>query len=162
MVAELDAALTHYAAVLARDLGGDVSNQPGAGAAGGLGAGLMAFLHAEVRSGIDLVLDAAGFAEKARGADWVFTGEGRIDAQTLQGKTIAGVVKRCQALGGIPVLAFGGSVDDAAGERLAAQGMRAAFPVVSGPVSLEDAMRDAKTLLTQAAARVMRLLCGTA
>ncbi len=158
-VAELDAALTQYAAILARDLGKDVANRPGAGAAGGLGAGLMAFLNAEMQSGIDLVLDAAGFAEKVSEADWVFTGEGRIDAQTLQGKTIAGVLKRCQALGGIPVVAFGGSLDDAASDQLATQGLRAAFPIVSGPMSLPDAMRDGKALLTQAAARIMRLLC---
>ncbi len=102
IVAELDAALTQYAAVIKRDLGIDVSQRPGAGAAGGFGAGLMAFLDAEMRSGIELILDAAGFEEKARDADWVFTGEGRIDTQTLQGKTIAGVLKRCRAWAAFP------------------------------------------------------------
>ncbi len=155
-VAELDAALTQYAAVLHRDLGRDVATLPGAGAAGGMGAGLMAFLNARMQSGIDLALDAARFEEQAAGADWLLTGEGRIDAQTLHGKTIAGVLRRCRPLG-IPVLAFGGSVDDAAGEQLAAAGLRAAFPIVSGPMSLEDAMQDGGALLTQAVARVMRL-----
>ena len=156
-VAELDAALTRYAAVLSRDLGRDVAALPGAGAAGGMGAGLMAFLGARMQSGIDLVLDAARFEERAQGADWLLTGEGRIDAQTLSGKTISGVLRRCRPLG-IPAIAFGGSVDDAAGELLAAEGLRAAFPIVPGPMSLDDAMRDAGALLTQSVARVVRLL----
>ena len=157
IVAELDAALTQYAAVLRRDLGRDVAALPGAGAAGGMGAGLMAFLGARMQSGIDLVLDAARFEERAQGADWLLTGEGRIDAQTLSGKTLSGVLRRCRPLD-IPAIAFGGSVDDAVGEQLAAEGLRAAFPIVSGPTSLEDAMRDAGALLTQAVARVVRLL----
>ena len=156
-VAELDAALTNYAAVLRRDLGKDVSGLPGAGAAGGMGAGLMAFLDARMQSGIDLVLDAARFEAQAAGADWLLTGEGRIDAQTLHGKTIMGVLGRCRPLG-IPVVAFGGAVDDGAGEPLAAAGLRVAFPIISGPMSLEDAMRDAGALLTQAVVRVVRLL----
>ena len=157
MVAELDAALEHYAAVMRRDLGRDVAGRPGAGAAGGLGAGLVAFLDARMQSGIDLVLDAARFEVRAAGADWLLTGEGRIDAQTLQGKAISGVLRRCRPLG-LPAIAFGGSVDDDAGERLAAEGLRAAFPIVSGPMSLDDAVRDAGALLTQVVARVVRLL----
>ena len=157
MVIELDAALTEYAAVLNRDLGRDVAGAAGAGAAGGMGAGLMAFLDARMQSGIDLVLDAARFEEWAAGADWLLTGEGRIDAQTLAGKTISGVLRRCRPLG-IPAIAFGGSVDDAAGEQLAARGLRVVFPIVSGPMSLDDAMRDGGALLTQTVARVARLL----
>ncbi len=158
MVAEMDDALSHYAALLTRDLGRDVAARPGAGAAGGLGASLMAFLGADVRSGIDLVLDAAGFDQKARGADWVFTGEGRIDAQTLQGKTIAGVLTRCRAMGGIPVIAFGGSVDGEAADLLAHQGLAAAFPITPGPMTLEDAIAQGAVLLEQTAERVARLL----
>ena len=157
-VAELDAALSLYADVIKRDLGVDVAGRAGGGAAGGLGAGLMAFLGAEMRSGIDLVLDAAGFDEKVKGADWVFTGEGRIDGQTLQGKTISGVLRRCLA-SGVPVLAFGGSVDDGAADRLAEHGLRAAFPIVSGPMTLEQAISDGRRLLTEAATRVTRLVC---
>lgn len=156
-VVGLDAALAQYAAVLRRDLGRDVAGSPGAGAAGGMGAGLMAFLDARMQSGIDLILDAVRFEERAAGADWLLTGEGRIDAQTLHGKTITGVLRRCRPLG-LPAIAFGGSVDDAAGEQLADAGLRAAFPIVPGPMSLEDAMRDGITLLVQAVARVVRLL----
>jgi len=158
-VAELDAALANYARILQRDLGVDVADLPGAGAAGGLGAGLMAFLGARMQSGIDLVLDTVRFDDHLRGADWVLTGEGRIDSQTLQGKTIAGVLRRCRAAN-VPVIAFGGSVDDAASDALAAQGLVAAFPIVPGPMSLEEAMRNGNSLLTSAVARVARLLGG--
>ena len=157
IVAELDVALAQYAAVLRRDLGRSVADLPGAGAAGGMGAGLMAFLDAWMQSGIDLVLDAARFEERAAGADWLLTGEGRIDPQTLHGKTISGLLSRCRPLG-LPVIAFGGAVEDAAAEQLAAAGLRAAFPIVSGPMSLEDAIRDGSALLTHAVARVVRLL----
>ncbi len=156
--AELDAALSHYATLLRDALGQDVGGRPGAGAAGGLGAALMAFLGASVQSGINLVLDAAQFDARARGADWVFTGEGRIDSQTAQGKTISGVLARCRELGNMPVLAFGGAVDEAASAELAALGLTAAFPIVPGPMSLADAMQGGARLLEDAAARVTRLL----
>ncbi len=158
-VAELDAALAKYARVLHRDLGVDVADLPGAGAAGGLGAGLMAFLGARMHSGIDLVLNTVCFDEHLRHTDWVLTGEGCIDAQTLHGKTIAGVLRRCRAAS-VPALAFGGSVDDAASDALAAQGLVAAFPIVPGPMSLEEAMRNGSRLLTSAVARVIGLLGG--
>ncbi|MDQ2686943.1 MAG: glycerate kinase [Armatimonadota bacterium] len=158
MVAELDAALTHFAQIVRRDLGVDVAERPGAGAAGGLGYGLMAALGAKMHSGIDLVLDAVGFEAQARDADWVWTGEGRIDRQTAQGKAIAGVLARCAKLGGPPVLAFGGSVDEAAVEELIGLGLTAAIPIVSGPITVDEAMQDAARLLTNAASRVMRLL----
>src|SRR5207247_1573758 len=104
----LDAALGRYADVIARDLGRDVREMPGAGAAGGLGAGLVAFLDAKLQRGIEIVLDAIRFREHLQGADLVLTGEGRIDAQTAFGKTIAGI-SRASAESGVPVLAIGGS-----------------------------------------------------
>ena len=156
-VTGLEAALANYAEVIKRDLGKDVASRPGAGAAGGLGAGLMAFLDAQMQSGIDLVLDTIGFDEKTHGADWVWTGEGRIDSQTLHGKAISGVLRRC-ALLNVPMLAFGGSVDDAAAEALAFAGLKAAFPIVSGPMPLDEAIQNGKRLLAQAAARVIHLL----
>lgn len=157
-VRRLDAALAHYAAVIKRDLGKDMASLPGAGAAGGLGFGLMTFLNAAMQSGVDLVLEAARFDDHISGADWVWTGEGRIDAQTLHGKTISGVLRRCR-LHPVPVIAFGGSVDSSAAEELALAGLRAGFPIVSGPMPLEEAMRDGERLLAQAAARIARLLC---
>lgn len=160
MVAELDVALAHYATLLERDLGVSVAQTPGAGAAGGLGAALLAFLGARMQSGINLVLDAAQFEAQARDADWIWTGEGKIDAQTLGGKAIAGVLARSQALG-IPVIAFGGSVDDRAAGGLIGRGLQAAVPIVSGPMTLEEAMSNGARLLEETAARVMRLLSGS-
>ena len=159
--AELDAALSRYADILKRDLGQDIADVPGAGAAGGLGAGLMAFLGAEMQSGIEIVLEAIQFDRQTRGADWVMTGEGRIDRQTTQGKAISGILRHC-ARSSVPVIAFGGSVDEAAAESLREFGLRAAFPIVSGPMTITEAMRDGSQLLEDAVARVTRLLPATA
>ena len=157
-VAELEAALANYAAVIQRDLGKEVALLPGAGAAGGMGAGLIAFLGAQMQSGIDLVLDLSGFDQAISGADWVWTGEGRIDAQTLHGKTTLGILRRCRAHA-VPVLAFGGSVDDSAMDALSEAGLRSAFSIAPGPLTLAASQRTGKILLAQAASRVMRLLC---
>ncbi len=108
---ELDAALRHYTDVILSDLGIPVAEVPGAGAAGGLGAGLIAFLGAAIRPGIDVVAEAVGLAEKIRGADLVLTGEGRLDAQTAFGKTVAGVARFARAEG-VPVIAVPGSLGD--------------------------------------------------
>lgn len=97
----LDRALGHYAAVLARDLGVDVRDVPGAGAAGGLGAGLVAFLGARLRPGVEVVMEAVGFARYVIAADAVVTGEGSFDAQSLHGKVVAGVVDMAHA-GSVP------------------------------------------------------------
>ena len=148
-VAELEGALARYAAVIRHDLGIDVAGRAGAGAAGGLGAGLMAFLGAEMRSGIDLVLDATGFSERLAGADLLLTGEGRIDAQTLQGKTIYGVLARCRQYG-VPVIAFGGSVEEAALPLLAEAGLGAAHAITPEAMPRSEAMRQAYPLLVQA------------
>jgi glycerate kinase len=154
-VQELDAALTHYAHILRRDLGRDVVMMPGAGAAGGLGASLAAFLNAEFRSGIDVVLDAVDFDRQAAGADWVLTGEGRLDHQTLSGKTISGLLSRCRILE-IPVLAFGGSVEVSAVETLQQQGLVDAIPMVFGPVTLEMALTQPARVLEETVARALR------
>jgi glycerate kinase len=98
-VALLDGALARLAEVLMRDLGVDVREMPGAGAAGGLGAGLVAFLGAELRPGVDVVMDAVGFAERLATADVVITGEGRLDAQSLHGKVPAGVLREARRAG---------------------------------------------------------------
>lgn len=109
MVTDLDAALTRYATIVKRDLGIDVIDIPGAGAAGGLGAGLIAFLGARLRSGIDLVCDALGFDEKLHGAGLVITGEGRMDGQTVHNKAPIGVARRGKRHG-IRVIAVVGSL----------------------------------------------------
>ena len=108
------------------------------GAAGGLGAGLKAFLNAELRRGVDLVLDLTDLNEQLRGADLVLTAEGQIDFQTAFGKAPAGVAERAHALG-VPCLAIAGRVGGGL-ESLHALGIDAAFSLCPGPVSLEQAM----------------------
>ncbi|NLX20518.1 MAG: glycerate kinase [Phycisphaerae bacterium] len=112
-VARLDENLAHLARLVERDLGMSVADLPGAGAAGGLGAGLMAFFGAMLRPGIELVMQALKLADRLAGADLVITGEGRIDAQSMMGKVISGVgreARRC----GVPAIALVGSVGQGA------------------------------------------------
>ncbi|MFS2021723.1 glycerate kinase, partial [Massilia sp. CT11-108] len=91
MVAQLDAALAHYADVIRRDLGQDIAQSPGAGAGGGIAAAMVVFLEGQLKPGIEIVLDAVGLDAAVRDADLVVTGEGRIDGQTVHGKTPMGV-----------------------------------------------------------------------
>ena len=154
---KLDAALAHYGEILFRETGRDIAGMAGAGAAGGLGAGLLAFCNAELRPGIDLVMEAAGFDAALTDCDLVFTGEGRLDGQTGRGKVIAGVAKRAKAAG-IPVIALVGSLADGAEAALRPEGLTAAFPILDAPQTVEAAMRDAYRLLEDAAERALRLL----
>jgi glycerate kinase len=156
MARELDAALTHYAHVIERDLGVAVAELPGAGAAGGLAAGLVAFLGAEVGPGVDLIAEAAGLADRLARADLVLTGEGRLDAQTSYGKTVAGVARMAKERG-LPVIALAGEVAaDAASLR--EQGIDAALSIAPGPMTLAESEARAAELLSAAAERVGRLL----
>ena len=109
MVERLDAGLAHLAAVIERDLGVRVADIPGAGAAGGMGAGCMAFLGARMRSGIEAVLDLVDFDAQIDSADLVITGEGRIDSQSVHGKVISGIARRTQPRG-VPLVAIVGSI----------------------------------------------------
>jgi glycerate kinase len=156
MVAELDVALAHYADILQRDLGADVTNIPGAGAAGGLGAGLLAFAHAKLVPGAQLVFEALRFDERITGADLIFTAEGRLDAQTAYGKAVGAVAAAGQRQG-IPVVALAGAVamDDAA---LRALGLAAALPLANGPLTLEESMARAADLTRDATLRALRLI----
>jgi len=98
-VVVLDRALAHLAAIVSRDLGVDLSDEPGAGAAGGLGFGLMAFCGAGLRPGVEVVMEAVGFEERLRRADLVITGEGSLDEQSLRGKVVAGALREAQRAG---------------------------------------------------------------
>lgn len=109
MVEELDRGMCHFAELIHKALGRDIKTVPGAGAAGGLGGGFLAFLNARLERGVEMVLDAIGFDRIIEGSDLVITGEGRIDSQTLTGKTPYGVMKRARKQG-IKVVALGGSV----------------------------------------------------
>lgn len=158
MVEELDQALGHYAAIIKNTLGKDVDQVPGAGAAGGMGAALLGFLNAELRPGIDIVMEAVDLASKVKGANLVITGEGRIDGQTAQGKTPVGVA-RIAKNEGLPVVALAGSVG--VGEAAVYDhGIDALFPVVHGAVTLKEALLKGGENLTRAArnlAAVMKL-----
>jgi len=155
MVAELDAALHHFAEVIRRDLGVDVEQLPGAGAAGGLGAGLVAFTGARLRPGAEMVMEALNLDERLEGADLVITGEGRLDSQTARfGKGPAAVARHGRNAG-IPVVAIGGSIADETELRLLFDGLEA---TVVQPCSLDEAIAQARPLLVRAATRLMRLL----
>lgn len=113
-VKSLDAGLRHFGDVIRSQLGIDVSRMPGAGAAGGMGAGCVALLGGMIQSGIDAVLDVTDFDRQLEGADLVITGEGRIDSQSAGGKVISGVARRTKAKG-IPLIAIAGGIADSAG-----------------------------------------------
>lgn len=155
MVAELDAALAHYARVIERDLGHAVRDIPGAGAAGGLGAGLLAFLHATLRPGAQIILEAVRLEEQIRSADLVISAEGRLDSQTAYGKSVGAVAALAKKYG-LPVLALAGGLDENYQEiyKLGIDGI-AVLP--SGPMSLEYAMQHAAQLTSEVAERTLRI-----
>ncbi|MFZ0407739.1 MAG: glycerate kinase [Cyanobium sp.] len=153
---ELEANLAQAIDVIEKAIGREVRHQAGAGAAGGLGAGLLAFLGAELRPGVRIVLDASGFAEKVVGADLVLTGEGRIDQQTAYGKTISGVARASQ-IHGVPVVAIVGSIGHGV-DNLYPLGVTSMFTLVPGPVSLAAAMSHGKQMIADTTERVLRLL----
>ena len=154
---ELEAGMANYARVLEAACGRSVADMPGAGAAGGLGAALAGALNGRIQSGISAVLDAAGFDEKLRGVDLVITGEGRMDEQSIRfGKGPAGVARRCAARG-IPVAAIVGGLGPGA-EGFFDLGECALMPAVSGPMSLREAMADARAQYEAAADRLFRAL----
>jgi glycerate kinase len=153
-VRELDAALANFAAVIERDLGQRVADVPGAGAAGGAGAGLLAFLDAGLVPGAPLIVTASGFDEKLRGADLVITGEGRVDSQTAYGKAPGEVAKRARAAR-IPVLLIAGS--KAPGwEVLSDLGVTAVVTLDEEGDNLQQLMGDAGEMLRRATVRACR------
>jgi len=155
MVKQLDANLAHLAAVVRRDLGVDVCDVPGAGAAGGLGAGLMAFLHARLRPGVELVIQAVRLQEKLAGADLVLVGEGQMDEQTAYGKVPVGVSRLARRLG-IPAVAIVGSLGQGF-EAVHDEGITACFSILDPPMTLQEAIGRAPELLASAAEEVVRL-----
>ena len=137
------------------DLGVQIAQMPGAGAAGGLGGGLVAFLGARLRPGFDIVADIVRLDEKLRGADLVITGEGRMDGQSIFGKAPIGVARRA-AKSGAPVVAIVGSLGEG-WERVLGHGIDACFAITPGPMSLADAIHNAPALVERAAEQVVRL-----
>ena len=152
MVSRLDENLGHFARLVDRDLQRDIAAVPGAGAAGGMGAALMAFLNAELRPGIEIVMEAIGLEDALAGADLVITGEGRIDGQTIYGKAPAGVARLAKRRG-LPVIGFAGSLTTDA-EIVHDHGLDAIFSVVNRPCSLGEAFSDAAHNLRMTARNV--------
>lgn len=144
-VMALDAALGCFADHSAQILGQDLRDSPGSGAAGGMGFAAKAFLNASFRAGVEVVADLTGLEPLLTGADLVITGEGRFDAQTLRGKTPLGVARVAQRQG-VPVIVLAGTLGEGY-EQLYSHGISAAFALASGPMSLEQACRDARRLL---------------
>lgn len=159
MVATLDKNLGHFSAVVKRDCGSSPANVAGAGAAGGLGFGLLAFTAAEIHRGVDLVLRFTDFARQVAGADFVFTGEGQIDFQTQFGKTPLGVSRLARRMvPGVPVIALAGSI----GQGVAAldDDFTAIFATPTGAKDLSQAIADAPADIAQTAESVARLIKG--
>ncbi|SAH92556.1 glycerate kinase [Bordetella ansorpii] len=154
-VRELDASLARLADVCAAHLSRDLRDTPGAGAAGGLGYAALAFLDAAFRPGVEIVAELGGLEAAMEGATLAFTGEGRMDAQTLRGKTPAGVARIAQRAG-VPVIALAGSLGEGY-DALYAGGITAAFSLASGPMTLQQACEQAETLLADRARDAMRL-----
>lgn len=154
-VQQLDQALGHFAERCAQALGKDVRDEPGSGAAGGLGFAAKAFLGAQFQAGVEVVAELVGLADAVKDADLVITGEGRFDAQTLRGKTPFGVA-RIAKQHGVPVVVIAGTLGDGYQE-LYDHGIDAAFAVTSGPMTLEQACAEAPRLLRERATDIARV-----
>ena len=155
-VETLERNLTHFADVIARDLGVDVRALPGGGAAGGFGAGLNAFLRAEIVPGAETLITMLGYDKQLEGVDLLITGEGKLDAQTSAGKAVNAIASVAHRFN-IPVVALAGTLDadDAA---LYAMGIQAAWSIVPGPCSLDDALTHGEQWLTEGAIQLGNLL----
>lgn len=156
MVEKLDQNLQHYASVIRKDLGIDIEKEPGSGAAGGLGAGLLTFTNSKLKSGIDIVIDVTGLEEYIKRSDYVFTGEGGMDFQTKFGKAPYGISKLAQKYGK-PVFACAGYVGENA-EVLYDEGITAIFGILSKAESLEEALLKGKQNIERTSESIARVL----
>lgn len=152
----LDTGLQHFAKILESHIGQDFSNIPGAGAAGGMGAGAMAFLNATLQPGIQTVMELTYFDNQLKDIDLIITGEGMIDNQTLHGKLIKGITEKAQPLG-IPVIALCGTLL-AKPKEISQIGLQAAFSILNRPLSLEMALQETATLLEETTSNIIKTL----
>jgi glycerate kinase len=153
VVTQIEKNMKRFIDVAEKSIGRSVRHVSGAGAAGGLGAGLLLFLGADLRPGAELVMDAYRFSERIRDADLILTGEGKIDMQTTFGKTIIGIASRAKKPK-IPVIAFAGIVENA--DNLSEIGITDVFSICPKSMSINQAMADAKSLLQKTVERVIR------
>lgn len=156
MAAILDRNLAHYADLVKSHLGKQVKDIPGVGAAGGLGAGMLAFLGAELKSGVDIVIEAVKLVDKLAGAELVFTGEGQCDFQTVNGKVPLGVAKEAKKQS-VPCIVITGTIGRGT-DILYEYGVTSIFSLPDGPMSLERAFADAEKLLENVTERIMRVI----
>jgi glycerate kinase len=156
LVAELDRALEIFAEVAKNATERDVAVRPGAGAAGGLGAGLLFFTKAELRPGVEIVMEATGFAGMAATAQLVITGEGLTDFQTAHGKAPVGIA-RVAKQHKVPVVCLAGGLGEGA-EDVYDQGIDALMSIVPQPMTLEQCMTHGEALIEAAAERLCRLI----
>jgi len=155
-IEKLDGNLEHYAGIIKKQIGKDVLDIPGAGAAGGLGAGLMAFLNGTLKKGIEIVIEYTGLEEKVKCADMVWTGEGGIDFQTQYGKTpigVASVAKKHSK----PVIALAGNVGEDI-DCLYEMGINSIFGIMKGATSLEDALTKGQENIEKTSENIIRLM----
>ncbi|MED3655048.1 glycerate kinase [Heyndrickxia sporothermodurans] len=156
MVNRLDKSLLHFANIIKKELHKNVDRVPGAGAAGGMGAGMLAFFNAELKRGIDIVTQTLKLETHLEGADLVITGEGKIDGQTIFGKTPIGVAKLAKKKD-IPVIGVAGYIEDK-NRRVREEGIDALFSIVPGATLLEDAMTNAYQYLKDCSENIARVI----
>lgn len=158
MVTELDNGLKHFSEIVMKQFNIEIGNYPGAGAAGGLGGGFLGFLNAQLKPGIDIIIETIGLEEQIKDADLVITGEGRIDFQSIMGKTPVGVGKLAKKYN-IPVIAIAGCLADNA-DLVHDHGIDAIFSIINHPLDLEDALKKENALkfVEKNAEQIMRLI----
>lgn len=152
----LDDNLGHYATIIHQTINKDISKVPGAGAAGGLGAGLLAFLNAKLKRGVDIVIEATKLEEHVKGATFVITGEGKIDGQTIFGKTPIGVAKTAKKHQ-VPVIAIAGNLSEDS-HIVKEHGIDVLFSIVPGAVPLEEALENAAAFTERTAENIGSLI----
>ncbi|MNN11897.1 Glycerate 2-kinase [compost metagenome] len=155
-VKSLDAALAHFADVSAQLLGFNKRDEAGSGAAGGLGFAAKSYLNAEFKAGVEVVAELNQLAHKMSNADWVITGEGKFDRQTLNGKTVFGV-SRVAKMKNVPVIVIAGTLGEGY-QALYEHGVTAAFSLTNGPITLEQACEAAADLIFERTIDIARLI----
>ncbi|NLC49871.1 MAG: glycerate kinase [Bacteroidales bacterium] len=157
MVNELDNGMEHFRKLIEKEKGIDLNTIQGAGAAGGLGGGFIAFLNAQLKPGIEMVLEAVDFEKHLQNADLVITGEGKLDQQTGMGKAGSGILDAANK-NNVPVIAIGGSLQDV--KNLNKRGFVSLFSIIPSPISVEEAMQkeNAQTNITQTTEQIMRTI----
>lgn len=156
VVSQLDEALAHFAEIVRRDIGPNISDIPGSGAAGGLGGGMIAFLGGNLRPGTDIVLESVNFEQYLKDANLIITGEGQLDFQTVYSKAPIGVAQRAKEKG-IPVIAVAGSLGEGF-TNVHEHGISAAASIIPAPMSLETASEKAFDLIASATEQAIRML----